>query len=142
MKPFLFDEPLLPDGFRFPQKYEELAKNGSWPDLEPWSFLAMSKPHSLAYYGQMLLKFPMAKLIPFAYINDISGLYNDGWIVLACFDADSTLKQPIVRIYDFGAPKNTPWDNLSYKGFEEWLIAAQKESIRFKAEKAEIESDE
>ena len=100
MKPFLFREPILPDGFRFPDEYEQLARNGNWPDIEPWSFLAEDMPMSLSYYGEMLRKFPETPLIPFAFISDESGLYNDGYIVLACFDGGDLSGHPKVRIYD------------------------------------------
>lgn len=140
-KPFLFDEPLLPDGFEFPKRYIEFAQKNSWPDLEPWSFLALNKTDYLSYFGLLLLEFPDAKLIPFALINDQSGLYNDGWIVLACFDA-SKLKEPCVRIYDGEHPKNTPWDNFSYPDFDTWLISAEKESVRYKLDKTESEQDD
>lgn len=136
MKPFLFNESLLPEGFEFPNRYIEFAQNNSWPDLDPWSFLALDKPTSLLYFGRMSLKFPEATLIPFAWINDQSGFYNDGWVVLACFDA-SELKEPHVRIYDCQHPKSTPWDNFSYKNFDEWIVAAKKESDKFKSEKLE-----
>jgi len=137
-KPFLFNEPLLPAEFEFPEKYIEFAQNNSWPDLEPWSFLASNKAISLSYFGNMLQKFPDAKLIPFAWINDQSGFYNDGWVTLAFFDA-SKLREPCVRIYDYGNPKITPWDNFSYQNFDDWIIAAKKESDRFKLEKLELE---
>ncbi len=142
MKPFLFDEPLLPEGFRFPQEYEALINASTWPDLEPWTFLAADKALSLSYFSHMLTKFPAVPLIPFAIINDESGFYNDGWVVLACFEGNDLSGQPTVRIYDSGTPKSTPWDNLSHINFSEWLDAAKKESARFKAEKADVDSDE
>lgn len=137
-RPFLFDEPLLPNGFEFPREYIELIKSNPLPDLEPWSFLALDKPASLSYFGAMLQKFPDATLIPFAWINDQTGLYNGSWVVLACFDA-SDLKEPCIRIYDYEYPKNTPWDNFSYKNFNDWVAAAKKESDRFKLEKDELD---
>ena len=142
MKPFLFNEPLLPEGFRFPQEYEALINSATWPDLEPWSFLAADKALSLSFYSDVLIKFPAAPLVPFACINDQSGFYNDGWVVLACFEGSDLSGQPPVRIYNGGTPKKTPWDNLSYDSFSEWLGAAKNESVRFKAEKAELDSDE
>ena len=140
IKPFLFNEPLLPAEFKFPKKYMDLIEDGLWMDLEPWSFLAASKPLSLSYYGDMLLKFPKVTLIPFAYISDISGLCNDGWEVLACFDSSSTQIEPCVIIYDYSCPENSLWDNFYYETFNDWVAAAQKESIQFKAERAKIES--
>lgn len=142
MKSYLFKSSILPEGFKFPSEYEELAQAGSWPDLEPWTFLASDMPLSLSLYAGMLLKFPDAPLVPFARICDLAGIYNDGYVVLACFDGSDTSGQPRIRIYDFGRPKNSPWDNLSYASFGEWIEAAQKESIRFKAERAEIDDDE
>lgn len=142
MKPFLFNEPLLPEGFSFPREYEALIDGASWPDIEPWHFLAANKALSLSYYGDMQIKFPSTPLIPFAYANDPSGFYNDGWTVLACFDGSDLSGQPRVRIYDAAAPKNTPFENFCYAGFKEWFDAAKAESIRFKAEKADLEDDE
>jgi len=90
----------------------------------------------------MLRKFPEAKLIPFAWINDQSGVYNDGWVILALFDASES-EEPRIRIYDCAHPKNTPWDNLSYLNFDDWIVAAKKESDRFKLEKKlELEGDD
>jgi len=85
----------------------------------------------------MLLKFPGAALVPFAIIQDESGLYNDGWVVLACFDGERKEGSPSVRIYDYSKPKLSPWDNLAYSGFAEWFIAAKEESSRYKAERIE-----
>lgn len=142
MKPFLFNEPLLPDGFKFPGEYEALVNSASWPEIEPWSFLAADKPLSLSFYGEMLLKFPSMPLIPFACVDDQSGLYNDGWVVLACFDGVDSSSQPRVRIYDSSTPKSTPWQNLSYTNFSDWLDAAKIESSRYKAARAELGLDE
>ncbi|QBG97572.1 hypothetical protein [Xanthomonas oryzae] len=142
MKPFLFNEPLLPEGFRFPSEYEALINSTSWPDLQPWSFLAADKALSLSFYSEMLIKFPASPLIPFACINDQSGFYNDGWIVLACFEVNQLTAQPTVRIYNGGTPNKTPWENFSYDSFIEWLYVAKEESVRFKAEKAEIDSED
>lgn len=141
MKPFLFKEPLLPDGFHFPASYQDLADSGGWPDIEPWRFLALDMPMSLSSYASMLLKFPDRPLIPFAQICDPTGFYNDGYVVLACFESTDATSEPCVRIYDFGNPKKTPWDNLSYKTFSEWLAAATQESLRYKAERAEAEDE-
>lgn len=38
------------------------------------------------YYRAMLTRYADKPLIPFAIIDDQSGLYNDGYVVLACFD--------------------------------------------------------
>lgn len=142
MKPFLYKDPILPEGFSFPPQYEKLAIAGDWPNIDPWSFLASDMALSLSSYSGMLLKFPDKPLVPFARICDPSGGYNDGYVVLACFDGADKSGQPQVRIYDFGNPTASPWDNLSYANFEDWLQAAHHESSRYKAERADFEDDE
>jgi len=87
---------------------------------------------SLLYSAAMLLQFPEAALIPFAIIQDESGLYNDGWVVLACFDGRNKEGNLGVRIYDYSRPKFSPWDNFTYSCFSEWLSAAKEESSRYK----------
>lgn len=132
MKPFIYESPILPEGFRLPVPYLDKSQDEQL-DLAPWRLLCADMATSLFYYGSMLLKFPDRPLIPFAIIQDDSGQYNDGWVVLACFDGrDST-----VRIFDYGRPKVSPWDNLAYSGFTEWLEAATQESAQYKAELAE-----
>lgn len=136
MKPFLYDLPILPDGFRFPTDYLSVVMADGDLDIEPWRFLSKDMALSLSYYGSMLLKFPEATLIPFAIIQDGSGLYNDGWVVLACFDGEDRVGRPAVKIYDFSRPKFSPWDNLGYPNFSAWFNAAQEESARYKAGRA------
>lgn len=137
MKPFLYDLPILPEGFQFPVDYLDLATAGEGLDIEPWRFLSKDMALSLSYYGSMLLKFPGAALIPFASIQDESGSYNDGWVILACFDGGDRAGDPAVKIYDFSKPKSSPWDNLGYPNFSVWLEAAKEESARYKSERAE-----
>jgi len=62
----------------------------------------------------MLLKFPGQHLEPFAQINDLSGFYNNG-SMLICFDADSDAIAPSVRIYDYATPKTSSTQNRSYE---------------------------
>jgi hypothetical protein len=135
VKPFLFDAPILPAGFKFPAEYLAIAMADTWPEIDPWRFLARDMPMSLSYYGEMLLKFPNKPLIPFAFTRDETGLFNDGFIVLACFDWNVAEARPgtRVRIFDFATPAKTPWDNHAYDDFNSWLRAAKDESIRFKA---------
>lgn len=134
MKTFLFDLPILPEGFAFPASYRRLVENDAWPDIEPWQCLAKDMPKSLSYYGSMLQKFKEAPLVPFAIICDPSGAYNDGYVTLALFDGSDQGTNPRVRIYDYGTPKKSPWDNLSYDNFEAWLEAAKEESADYKSE--------
>ncbi|TPG73992.1 hypothetical protein EAH74_32330 [Pseudomonas mandelii] len=134
MKPFLYELPILPDGFQFPIDYLNVVLDDEI-DIAPWRFLTKDMALSLFYYGSMLLKFPGAVLIPFAIIQDESGLYNDGWVVLACFEGSKGGNSG-VRIYDYSRPKLSPWDNLAYSGFSEWFRSAKEESARYKADRS------
>lgn len=138
MKPFLYELPILPDGFLFPADYLSVVMADEGLDIEPWRLLSKDMALSLSYYGSMLLKFPGSALVPFAIIQDESGLYNDGWVVLACFDGAKG-EGSNVRIYDYSRPKSSPWDNFSYSGFSEWFSAAKEESARYKADRLEDE---
>lgn len=82
----------------------------------------------------MLEKFKEAPLVPFAIICDQTGLYNDDYVTLALFDGSDQSASPRVRIYDYGTPKKSPWDRLSYDNFEAWLEAAKEESADYKSE--------
>lgn len=141
MKPFFYDAPILPVGFKFPRDYESTVLTDVLPDIEPWQFLSRDMPTSLYYYGSLISKFPERPLIPFAIINDQSGLYNEGWVVLACFDGTDKTGSPRVLIYDFSTPNKLPWENFSYLSFTDWLKVAQQESARYKRERDEAESD-
>jgi hypothetical protein len=141
MKRFLYDLPVLPEGFQFPEDYLSAVLADELQDISPWNLLCKDMATSLFYYGSMLLKFPESALVPFAIIQDESGLYNDGWVILACFDGGRDEVAPKVRIYDYSRPKSSPWDNLSFSSFSEWLTAAQEESARFKDEQDEESSN-
>lgn len=141
MTSFLFKGSLLPEGFRFPAEYEALVEGKLYPNLDPWKLLAEDMPQSLALYGAILLKFPGRPLIPFAWIEDQTGYHNDGWIVVAYFDGSDVSGNPRVRIFDYANPKSTPWDNFSYAGLSEWLDAAKRESLVFKAENDSFEGN-
>ena len=43
MNPFLFDLPILPEGFKFPDQYLRLVRDSALPDIEPWAFLFQNK---------------------------------------------------------------------------------------------------
>lgn len=142
MKPFFYKTPIIPTGFSFPRTYESMVTSGSWPQIEPWVPLATDMPSSLYYYGAMLSKFQDAPLIPFAIVCDESGFYNDGYVVLACFDGSEVSGEPKVRIYDYGKPKISPWENMSYPSFLAWLEAAKKESGLYQAQRKEFERED
>jgi hypothetical protein len=138
VKQFLYNGPLLPEGFRLPTEYQRLVSENALPDAEPWFFLSQDMGATLSYYGAMLQKFPGAFLVPFAMVNDQSGHYNDGWVVLACFDGCDKSENPRVCIYDYSRPTSAPWDS-TYANFATWLAMAKKESARYKVERADNE---
>lgn len=131
-KGFFYAASILPDSFEFPDEYLAISADERELNIEPWRFLSKDMATSLFYYGSMLLKFPGSGLVPFAIIQDESGHYNDGWVVLACFE--SVGGNPCVRIYDYSKPKISPWDNASYANFSDWLESAKAESLRYKTE--------
>ncbi|WP_081262333.1 hypothetical protein [Ralstonia solanacearum] len=134
MRQFFYDTPLLPEGFSFPSSYLNMALAAHPIDIEPWVFMYENTGASLSYYGAMLQKFPDSPIIPFAMVNDQSGLYNGGWVVLACFDGSDKSGDPSVLIYDYSRPANTPWESV-YANFSAWLAMAGEESARYKAER-------
>lgn len=140
MKPYLFESSILPVGFSLPAGYLEMMASGAGPDLAPWRFLADDMARSLWHYGAMLLKYPGQPLVPFAEINDTTGHYNDGNTVLACFDGSDASGNPVVRIYDYGTFRITPWQNKSFANFDAWLEDAREESASYRAEMADREA--
>ncbi len=90
---FLYQTPILPSAFEFPQSFLTVANRTQQPDLIPWQFLFLDMPRSLSYFGAMLQKYTDKPLIPFAIVDDKTGLYNGGFVVLACFDGDDKIFQ-------------------------------------------------
>ena len=127
-KSFFYDSPILPSGFSFPQSYLQLAQGSDIPDLEPWKFLFLSMPKSLNYYGAMLEKYSDKPLVPFAIIDDQSGFYNGGYVVLACFDGDDKSgDRRFTSMINFSNPKRVDWpDRYSLANFTEWLRVARR----------------
>lgn len=138
MRQFLYDGPLLPDGFRLPDDYQRLVNENTLPDIEPWFFLSQDMGATLSYYGAMLQKFPGSPLVPFAMVNDQTGHYNDGWVVVASFDGNDRSANPRVCIYDYSKPTRSPWDRTC-ANFAVWLATTEKESARYKRERTDIE---
>jgi len=104
--------------------------------IEPWKTFKNKKERLLSFYNILKENYPNGSLLPFAYIHDLSGFCNDGWPIVACFDLKSL---PVVRIYDFSSPENSPWMNHSYKDFVEWLIMAKEESLAYQSELDELQ---
>lgn len=133
MTAYLYDTPILPENFRLPEQYINAATGDDFEDLWPWKLMSEDMALSLSYFGSMLLKFPDKYLVPFAIINDESGVYNDGWVVLACFDGLDLSGNPAVRLYDYSRPKISPWENMGYQSFSEWLGAARQEALDYRS---------
>jgi hypothetical protein len=57
MKTFLYDLPILPNGFKFPVDYLDMVLADGFVDIEPWRFLSKDMATSLFYYSSMLLRF-------------------------------------------------------------------------------------
>lgn len=126
---FFYDTPILPIGFSFPDDYIAIAHEGA--KLDPWEFLCNDMATSLLYYGKLLKKFPGRNLVPFAIASDNSGFFNDGWVVLACFDGNEKPHCSKVLIYDYSTPKITPWENKIFSSFGDWLESAKQESLEY-----------
>jgi hypothetical protein len=139
---FLYDLPILPVGFGFPKRFLQLAYGHDVPDLEPWNFLFLDMPRSLNYYGAMLQTYPEKPLIPFAIGDDQTGFWNDGYIVLACFDGDDKSGDPKIYFHDYGSAEQTDFAaRYSLLNFYEWLQVTEEESARYKRDRAELEGD-
>ncbi|GKX61435.1 hypothetical protein SOASR032_00040 [Pragia fontium] len=94
---------------------------------------------SLSYYGSLLVKYRDHPLIPFAIANDQSGLFNDGYVILACFDGSDRSGDPRVYFHDYGYRGEDPaWDKrYNLDNFSAWLESAKEESAQYKEEPAE-----
>lgn len=126
---------LIPQNYSFPKAFTSLIACENI-DIEPWRFFTDASEDLQRFVKVFREKYPENKLIPFAFIHDITGFYNDAWPVVASFDL---MDDSIVRLYDFAEPQNSPWKNLSYVTFEDWLVMAKKESEQYKDELAELE---
>lgn len=119
-----------------------MAVNHQWPDIEPWSFIDGDIERINSYYDDLRSKFPNSSLYPFAIICDQSGFWNDGYVVLACFDIFDLSGDPKVMIYDYGRQKKSPLNNMSYPNFGAWIEDAKKESQCYKAQREELEQED
>lgn len=137
----LYDQNILPVGFKFPEKYTVLMSENFEEDIEPWRFLRRSDDITLSHYASMCEKYVNKKLIPFAIAVDLSGYYNDGYVVLACFDGDDPSGNSKIYFHDYGPPiKEIDWSKrYSLDGFDAWLEFARAESAHYKEERAEDE---
>ncbi len=135
---FLYDTPILPSNFVFPQSYIDTVSLSNMIDIEPWSFLCRDMGMSLSYYGSLLITYKDHPLIPFAIADDQSGLFNDGYIILACFDGCDKSSEPKIYFHDYGhSGKSLSWDKRYHlNSFAEWIELAKKESAQYKIDRA------
>lgn len=133
--------PRLPKNFVLPESYINLMKRNDFIDIEPWSFLYDDMNDFLNYYSSMLSEYKDHPLIPFAIANDQSGLFNDGYIILACFDGNDNTGNPKVYFHDYGYHGELPsWDKRYYlDNFLVWLEVAKGEAAQYKAERDEAD---
>ncbi len=137
---FLYDNPIIPEGFKFPEEYITLAKTNPSIDLEPWKLLFNSMGTSLSYYGDMLKKYEDKPLIPFAVFVDESGIIDEGYAMLACFDVDDRSGDPIVYLHNYEKKEYPIWSKRYHiKNFTAWLKRAEKEAEEFRVERLKYE---
>ncbi|WP_239375156.1 hypothetical protein [Snodgrassella gandavensis] len=88
---------------------------------------------TLVYYGIFLIKYHNHLLIPFAIANNETGFFNDGYVVLACFDGTDKRGNSKVYYYDSGNSILVDWAKKYYlNNFLSWLKLTKKESKQYK----------
>ena len=129
---------ICPQGFILPKQFENILQTKEFLDIRPWRFFINQENDLIRFKDLFKKKYPTNTLIPFAYIHDMNGFYNDGYPVVASFDVTEKKSSTLIRIYDFSVPNHSPWDNLSYFSFDGWLDMAKEESLLYKNELAEL----
>lgn len=135
-----------PENFRFPNSYLKIVDNNEDIDSLPWELLYKNYDLLLNYYTSMQEIYTNHSLIPFARACDLSGYFNDGYVVLACFDGEDNTGNPKVYFHDYGQnswglceDRDISWEERYFiANFDEWIKLAKNESIQYKAEIAEI----
>ncbi len=128
---FLYDRPIIPEGFKFPEEYIRIAKIFPDIDIRDWRLLFDDMGTSLRYYSSMLSDYKDKPLIPFAILPDELGREWSGFPIVACFDGDDRSGDPIVYLHDFNKGRYPSWNKLFYlTNFSEWLERAKKEDAK------------
>jgi hypothetical protein len=130
--PFLYDQPIVPEKFIFPNRYIDIGHGREIGDTSPWKFLFNDPVLSVFYLGSMLVKFGDHPLIPFAIAEDDSGLYNDGSVIVSCFDGLDQTGSPTILFYNYATPKKKTSDLQRIGSFDEWLEYAKREAERYR----------
>ena len=120
MKPVsVYPEEILPQGFKYPARFTEMASANEKQDLYPWIFI-----DTQSEAGELLFSLRMRdgrNLVPFATLEN-----GDG--DTACFDGNDTAGNPAVLMLvldDSGR-------SYAYADFDSWLKAAETDALRWK----------
>ncbi|MES2770382.1 MAG: hypothetical protein V4623_00095 [Pseudomonadota bacterium] len=142
LKPIHFES--LPANFSFPNDYLTFLQTQPLPELSPWSFLLTEQQPGAreeiaqTYYDALRERCPERHLVPFAIAQETSGVYNDGFVVVACFDAKA--EEPVVFIYDYAAEAEQTLAQPEHQSFSAWLEAAQAESTAYQSHASQAAS--
>jgi hypothetical protein len=130
--PFFYDQPIIPENFKFPNRYIDISHGKEKEISDPWKFMFKDPVLSIFYLGSMLIKFSDHPLIPFAIAEDGSGLYNDGSVIVSCFDGLDQTGSPKIFFYNYAIPKKKISDLRQIGSFDEWLEYAKREAERYR----------
>jgi hypothetical protein len=105
----------LPEGFRFPATYVEIAGSEALPDIEPWWWLSIREQSYVFWMEKLAEQFPDRLLVPFAKMEDSDDL--------ACFDGADQSGQP--KVLYIHAYTTAGWEHRGDEAsFEVWLSKA------------------
>jgi hypothetical protein len=121
-KNYLFEDHLLPEGFKFPPGYLALVES-DLPDIEPWWWLAPYKDLSVFWNKILKEQFPSRTLVPFAKYDASDDVM--------CFDGSDTSGDPqVLVIHSFCDPG---WEHRGdFVNFSEWLRWTLEKSAEYK----------
>lgn len=123
MKPYLFDDKLLPESFYFPQSYLAFVSQEDIPYFEPWSFLCKYEVSAKFWIDEIAKQYPTRSLVPFAK----AGSTDD----VVCFDGSDTSGNPkVFYVHTFASPG---WeDRGDIENFDAWLEKTKFDSSQYK----------
>ena len=123
---YVFDDSLLPGGFRFPKEYLDIITAVQLPDLVPWGFLATREKSARFWLSTLQSQYPARLLIPFAQRGDWSD-------TLAAFDGSDKSGHP--KVFHIHAYTEPGWEQRgTWNSFQDWLAQAHADSVEFKAD--------
>lgn len=133
MKPYLFEDKLLPETFSFPQSYLEFVSQEEIPYFEPWYFLCEFEKNASFWINEIAKQYPTRSLIPFAK--------NENSDDVVCFDGSDTSGNPkVFYVHTFAS---SGWeDHGEEENFDVWLEKTKTESAQYKAEMINEDEEE